>query len=330
VNELTAISGTMPPEATYQWDAQDRLIGVTTGANVVSLAYDGRSRLSSVLVEVSGMPVEDKRYVWNGDHIAMERDATGLVVRRFYGQGMSIAQGMQAGPYYYARDHLGSIREMIDAYGGLRAKFGSRSKLFGDVDSPLGFIGLLNQTDNLVLALYRAYDPRIARWLSRDPLRESVGPNLYLYALNDPLNLLDFTGREPTGAGGASGHGQGGGEGAGGTPWSPRGPCSMPFGPTPSEHANRNRNNRCPKHPPTMCGGDTEDDFEYDEIFEKWRGAGGNECSYDDLGNLRPDPDQTYNFYPDPLSLGHAWCDFAAHYWYGRRKGYVPNWTTPY
>ena len=38
----------------------------------------------------------------------------------------------------------------------------------------------------------RAYDPRIARWLQRDPIDASSGdPNLYRYAGNDPVNNWD-------------------------------------------------------------------------------------------------------------------------------------------
>ncbi len=41
----------------------------------------------------------------------------------------------------------------------------------------------------------RAYDPRTARWLQRDPIDvASVDPNLYRYCGNDPLNAVDPTG----------------------------------------------------------------------------------------------------------------------------------------
>ena len=39
--------------------------------------------------------------------------------------------------------------------------------------------------------LRRAYDPNSGRWLSRDPLGEEAGINLYGYVQNDPINEYD-------------------------------------------------------------------------------------------------------------------------------------------
>jgi hypothetical protein len=38
---------------------------------------------------------------------------------------------------------------------------------------------------------HAAYDPTEGRWLSRDPLAEKVGPNLYQYVANNPLIYID-------------------------------------------------------------------------------------------------------------------------------------------
>lgn len=38
------------------------------------------------------------------------------------------------------------------------------------------------------------YSPRLGRWLSRDPIEESGGSNLYTFVSNDPIDRLDFTG----------------------------------------------------------------------------------------------------------------------------------------
>ena len=99
----------------------------------------------------------------------------------------------------------------------------------------------------------------------------------------------------------------------------------MPGGPSRRDHTNRNQNNRCPSSPPSMCGGGTEDDFTFDNtpfFGGKYRGAGGSECAYDSNGNLMPDPNQTFNFHPDPWTAGHGWDDVGAHYWYGGAVGY--------
>ena len=47
---------------------------------------------------------------------------------------------------------------------------------------------------SLVITLFRSYDPELGRWLSRDPLRNAEiqeGANLYVYAGNDPVNVVD-------------------------------------------------------------------------------------------------------------------------------------------
>jgi RHS repeat-associated protein len=200
LNELMSIEGATPPEATYEWDAQDRLIGVTSGTTAVSLRYDGLSRLSSVLVAANGSPVEDKRYVWNGEEIAVETDPYGFEMKRFLPQGMSIEQGLQQGAYYYTRDHLGSIRELVDGVGATRARyayspFGRQTRVSGDLKADFGFTGLPQEEVDLTFARYRIYEAAVARWLSRDPIQESGGLNLYAYANADPVNLVDRDGR---------------------------------------------------------------------------------------------------------------------------------------
>ena len=185
---------------------------------------------------------------------------------------------------------------------------------------PFGFAGGVWDRDvGLVRFGARDYDALVGRWVSKDPIGFGAGdPNLYVYVGNNPVNWVDPSGLFPFG-GFPSEFGR------------PPPVVPMPFGPSPEEHANRNRNNRCPMSPPTMCGGGIEDDFECDSLFgEKWRGSQGNECKYDDEGNPMLDPAQTWNFYPKSGSLGHLWFDVGAHYWYGGSSGYTPNQTTWY
>jgi RHS repeat-associated protein len=41
---------------------------------------------------------------------------------------------------------------------------------------------------------HRYYHPGVGRWLSRDPIEEEGGLNLYGYVLNDPINAWDLFG----------------------------------------------------------------------------------------------------------------------------------------
>jgi len=80
---------------------------------------------------------------------------------------------------------LPHVCELIDNTGAVRARYdyslwGERTKLEGDLDSRKGFTCHYTHSETgLVLTLFRAYDPKFARWLSRDPIGEAGGLNLY-------------------------------------------------------------------------------------------------------------------------------------------------------
>ncbi|WP_074986574.1 RHS repeat-associated core domain-containing protein [Pseudomonas citronellolis] len=57
-----------------------------------------------------------------------------------------------------------------------------------------------HQASGLYLALYRAYDPESGRWLSRDPIGERGGINLYAYVEGNPISLHDAKGLAAEGA----------------------------------------------------------------------------------------------------------------------------------
>ena len=141
--------------------------------------------------------VADRRFIWNIDQIAEERDASNTVLKRFYEDGVQILLGVQAGSYYYQKDLLGSIWSVQDSAGAVVASYdfdlwGKRTKLSGNFSADFGFTGYFqHEPSGLALALFRGYSPLLGRWVNRDPIEENGGVNLYAYVGNDPMNWID-------------------------------------------------------------------------------------------------------------------------------------------
>jgi RHS repeat-associated protein len=97
----------------------------------------------------------------------------------------------------------GSVRLVVDAATGevaQRIDYGSFGEVLADSNpgfQPFGFAGGLYDTDtSLVRFGARDYDAKLGRWLSKDPIGFGGGqPNLYGYVGNDPVNLIDPSGR---------------------------------------------------------------------------------------------------------------------------------------
>jgi RHS repeat-associated protein len=149
-------------------------------------------------VRPSGTASESKTFVWCGTQICEERDVTGATVtKRFFAEGEQRIGGSDAGSYYYTRDHLGSIREVTDGNGRLKARYdydpyGNAVVTEGNMTVDFGYTGhYFHAPSGLNLSLHRAYNPAIGRWISRDPIGEAGGVNLYGYVSNDPGNGVD-------------------------------------------------------------------------------------------------------------------------------------------
>jgi RHS repeat-associated protein len=200
LNELTSVSRGAGDPVTNEWNSEHRLAAVNAGNARTEFTYDGLGHLTGIRKLVSGAEVSNRRMIWCNGQICEERSANGTVNKRFFEQGVKFETGPSAGLYFYTRDHLQSVREMTDHTGAVRARysydpFGRRSRETGDLEADFGFAGMFWAKEAaLAITPFRAYDPAIARWLSRDPLPDAEvkeGPNLYAYVLNNPLNLTD-------------------------------------------------------------------------------------------------------------------------------------------
>jgi RHS repeat-associated protein len=184
---------------TFEWDAANRLtaINYTGTKNRTEFSYDGLNRMSKI-VEKAGTKVQStKKFVWCGMERCESRNDKDAVALRFYPQG----QHNGTTPYYYTRDHLGSIREMFKSDGTVGGRYDydpyGRSTTVKTAVSDFNFTGLYRHSaSNLDFAVYRAYDPDLGRWLSRDPIGENGGINLYDYAANGPTSAIDPLGQD--------------------------------------------------------------------------------------------------------------------------------------
>jgi RHS repeat-associated protein len=179
---------------TYEWDAANRCTATNQGAHRTEFTYDGASRRVKIVEKDNGSVTGTKQFVWCGSEMCEERDGSNLVTKRYYPVGTQVA-GVA---YFYTRDHLGSIRELADSNGVVRARYdydpyGIRTKLSGDLDADFGFTGYYvdSQYPDLTFPTLRIYSANSGRFLSRDPIEEKGGLNLYGYVGNNPSRNVD-------------------------------------------------------------------------------------------------------------------------------------------
>ncbi|ACX96924.1 RHS repeat-associated core domain-containing protein [Halothiobacillus neapolitanus] len=179
---------------TYTWDAADRLVTITnqqTG-HTSQFAYDGLSRRISVTETDSGGTPETTHYLWCGTRICEARDSSDTVLARYYAQGERHGSTIA----YYAQDQVGSVVATVDPQGQITSRLKYDS--YGNIIQSSGTLPdyryaelYAHPQSSLYLATYRAYDPKIGRWLSRDPIRETGGINLYAYVTSNPVINID-------------------------------------------------------------------------------------------------------------------------------------------
>ena len=206
----------------YAWDAENRMIKITypgTG-NYSTFSYDGLGRNAGIVETVSGSVTSStKQFVFvRGARCEARNGAASVIAQRF-----SLGEAISGTPYNYTFDALGSVRELIDGSGNIKAQygydpFGREIRISEVVPSDFGYAGYyVHQASTLDLTVQRAYNPSFGRFISRDPIEEAGGNNLFAYVDNNPESNSD-----PIGTGFLEGGGSGSiGARIGGDPISP-------------------------------------------------------------------------------------------------------------
>ena len=185
---------------TYTFNALDQLVRIDgPGGSVTTYRYDAVGR--RIEKNVGG---QIARYVYNGVNIRLEYNgANQLAARYTHGDGVDEVLTMERGGavYYYLTDHLGSVRQVVDAAGNTVNRYeydsyGRRTVAQEQIANPFSYTGREYDAES-GLYFYRAryYDAQIGRFISEDPLGLAGGdPNFYSYVRNNPVNLVDPSG----------------------------------------------------------------------------------------------------------------------------------------
>jgi RHS repeat-associated protein len=188
---------------TYQWDAENRLIGIGYKAapqKKTEFKYDGKGRRVAT-IETNGTNRTETRHAWCGDKICAARNEKDEPVAYYFDEGVYRPQDKNK-KAYYAKDRLGSVRDVLDERGKSIARYDydpyGQFIVQPEKAPEFGYAGMrYHAASGLYLTKYRAYDPQTARWLSRDPIEEAGGINLYGYVGGNPISHTDPLGLTP-------------------------------------------------------------------------------------------------------------------------------------
>ncbi len=230
LNQFTAVGGVSPSYdangsrtedgrgSAFSYDEENRLVAVTKGGRRSEFDYDGLGRRVETREPEEGALTRTIRYVHDGLLVVEELEWAGATegepgtVRQFTrgadlsggldgsgGIGGLLAFTLDGASSHYFSDAIGNVAGLYTPAGTPAAAytydaFGRRLSATGPLAeaNPLQWSGKeYHEASGLVSHLHRFYDPETSKWLTRDPLGEEGGVNLYGFVANDPVNLVD-------------------------------------------------------------------------------------------------------------------------------------------
>ena len=207
----------------YTWDAENRLIQMETrndlNANVprqrVEYTYDHQSRRRAKRVSDWNGSSYDltsvTTFVYDGWLLLQEQsDSGGTMTTNDYIWGLDVSETQQGaggvdGLLWQTTTQSqtavyngnGNIMAWVNDDGSIAAEvvytpFGKQAITAEQTESPFGFSTKYqdHETDLLYYG-FRYHNPETGRWLSRDPIGEDGGQNLYGFVLNNAVGEID-------------------------------------------------------------------------------------------------------------------------------------------
>ena len=216
---FTAALGSQVTATNLQWDAENRLVAITTARNgTVSYQYDylgrriRRNLAGSILTYLydgwNNLTLHHyggllRSYTWGLDLSGTMQGVGGvggmLAVRK--------GSGSNAQTHYPLYDRVtdegnGNVSDYLDQNGALSAHyeydaFGRTTKANGPQRNEFRYRFSTKPMDyimGLYYYGYRWYSPVTGRWISRDPITEEGGIHIYSLLNNSPISTTDHLG----------------------------------------------------------------------------------------------------------------------------------------
>lgn len=198
---------------TYTWNGENRLVSISNAYRVLTFKYDYMGRRFRKVVDgdettflydgwnliQESSPTLTNHYVWGLDLSGSLQGAGGV--------GGLLSRTKDSGErYLYNYDANGNVTELVDGNGLLVVTYvyDAFGNIIANNDIYASGAELENrfkfstkyQDDETALSYYgfRYYDAEMGRWLSRDPIGENGGLNLWMAMDNMAVNITDFLG----------------------------------------------------------------------------------------------------------------------------------------
>jgi RHS repeat-associated protein len=212
---------------TYGWNGENRLVAVTPSSPIsddrkLEFLYDYMGlrvrRQVSVYDGSVWHPYDTSLYVYDGRNMIEKLDGSDNK-QASYVHGLDLSGSLlgaggigglltridhtAATSHIYLYDGNGNVGQLLDSSDGSVAAayeytpFGGLISSEGDYAdvNPFRFsTKYLDMDMNMYDYGYRFYSLEIGRWLSRDPIAEDGGLNLYAFVGNAPVNMIDLFG----------------------------------------------------------------------------------------------------------------------------------------
>ena len=229
-NNLNQLLSATNPNETFIYDDDGNMTqGYTPDGYLMTMTYDAENRLTSAEYTDSGSVVHRTEYFYSGDNFlaqikkyenatlasdtrfiraeflpVQERDGNNQVLKEYIwgidkggGIGGLLNLNQSGQDYSYLYDGKGNVMALIDNTESVVATyrydaFGVLKKKAATLDQPYQFsTKRYDELTGLSYYGYRYYSPVLGRWITRDPLGEAGGINLYGFVGNNPVNWID-------------------------------------------------------------------------------------------------------------------------------------------